>query len=405
MALLESYYTINQAIGLGVTIQKDDSILLGGCQVQVQDQQLEVEKKITTITDIALLGKELDTTIPVALNISGKGVLYKQVPAVEEIGPDQFSILLPSANFEEFYVQHFRSGESSFVAVIRKKDADNWIALLARQGFRVLMMSLGPFPVQHIFPQLNIYGEEVVFQGHRIERNEGLDWLRVSYDDSAIAPFPLKVGNEPIDQQLIMPYAAAFQVVLASRLEVIQAAVPDITGDFDQVIGDKRFRVWAFLILISCFLLLLLNTILFFNLDSENQRLTRQVSSFDQNANDRQHMTSVIKEKETLIHDLGWDGGIRKSSLISQIAALLPPEITWKEVSVNPVDLQGSRNRRVPQFFSRRMEIRGVCAQIIPVNEWIARIKTRNWVKTVQLESYNYDNELNSGRFTLIITY
>jgi Tfp pilus assembly protein PilN len=53
----------------------------------------------------------------------------------------------------------------------------------------------------------------------------------------------------------------------------------------------------------------------------------------------------------------------------------------------------------------QKIEVKGISPQIIPVNEWIARIKTRRWVKGVQLESYTYNNELNTGQFILTITY
>jgi hypothetical protein len=47
----------------------------------------------------------------------------------------------------------------------------------------------------------------------------------------------------------------------------------------------------------------------------------------------------------------------------------------------------------------------GSSARIIEVNEWIARIKTKKWVKNVQLENYNYNNELSTGKFNIIVDY
>ena len=69
---------------------------------------------------------------------------------------------------EDFYLQNFVSGDSSFVSLIRQKDANQWIDKLNALGFTTLMLSLGPFPVQQILQQLNLYGEEVVFDGHQI---------------------------------------------------------------------------------------------------------------------------------------------------------------------------------------------------------------------------------------------
>jgi hypothetical protein len=405
MALLESYYTINQAVGVGMAIQKDGGVLLDSCQVMVRDKQLHLEKRVSGITDPAALSKHFDTKIPIALNLSGKGILYRQFPGATETGPINFSAVLPHANAEDFYIQYFHSGGSLFVAVIRKTDADKWIGLLREQGFNILMLSLGPFPVKNIVPQLNVYGEELRFNGHIIDRDEELNWRAYRYEESAGALFALKIGIEPISQQLLLPYAAAFQLVLSARLEVVQAQVPEMETALDLVLGDKQFRVKGFLILVCCFLLLLVNFFIFSWLYSANDQLTMEVGRSVRSTRDWQALKDTIRGKEALLTELGWDGGISKSRLISQIGALLPPEITWQEVTVNPVDPSGIRNKRSLQFFNRRMEIRGGCPQIIPVNEWIARIKTKTWVKEIRLESYTYNNELNTGQFTLMITY
>lgn len=406
MSLFESYYAINKAIGLGITIGRDEeSALLDACQVMVKDKQLSLEQKITAITGMADLTRHFKPTIPLVLNLSGKGILYKQMARIDGINAANFSAVLPNANPDDFYVQHFPSGDLSFVALIRKADADHWIGLLDKQGFQVLMLSLGPFPVQHILPQLNIYGEELLFGGHRIDRDTDLNWRAYRYDERALASFPLKLENEVIDQRLVIPYAAAFQLVLAARLDVIQAVVPSLQVSFNQVLSFRKFRVQGFLVLLSLFLLLLLNFIVLSWLDRSNQLLNQQVSSSTQSTIDAQAIKDRIGEKEVLLRELGWEEGIHKSVLIGEIAALLPPEVNWQEVAVNPVDQSGSRNQRSLQFWSRRIQVRGICPQIIPVNEWIARMKAKSWVKSVQLESYNYNNELNTGQFILTVTY
>jgi Tfp pilus assembly protein PilN len=405
MRLLEPHYSINQAVGIAITIRKDGSILLDGCQVMVKDKQLHLEKKMPNIGSVEELGKQFNRSIPVALNLSGKGVLYKQLPGKGEISPVNFSTVFPNANPEDFYIQHFISGDQSFIALIRKTDADKWLDALIKRGFRACMLSLGPFPVQHILPQLNMYGEELVFNGYRIDRDEALRWKAYHYDESAKAPFPIKIDNEAIDQELVMPYAAAFQLVLSARLDVIQAGVPELQLSLEQLLADKKFKVHGFLILLVCFLLLLINFITFSSMNNDNGRLSQQVSSSTQNTNDAQTVKEGIAQQEALLQNLGWEGVIRKSILIDQIASLLPPEVSWKEIAVDPVDRLGSRAQRSLQFSRQQIEVRGISAQIIPVNEWIARIKTLHWVKAVQLESYTYNNELNTGQFILTINY
>ncbi|MBB6126363.1 hypothetical protein [Mucilaginibacter lappiensis] len=357
------------------------------------------------IGGIEELRERFNRTIPMALNLSGKGVLYKQLPGKGEISPANFSAVLPNASPEDFYLQYFISGDQSFVAIIRKTDADKWLDALAKQGFRVCMLSLGPFPVRQILPQLNIYGEEFVFNGHRIERDGDLHWKAYRYEESAKAPFPLKIDNEGIDQELVMPYAAAFQVVLANKLDIIQAGVPELQQALEQLLADKRFKARGVLILLACFALLLLNMVIFTSMNHDNLRLSQEVNSSARSTSDVQNIKEHIAEQEALLRNLGWEGGIRKSILIDQMASLLPPEIGLKEIAIDPVDRLGSRGQRSLQFSQRQIEVKGISPQIIPVNEWIARIKTLHWVKGAQLESYTYNNELNTGQFILTISY
>jgi hypothetical protein len=84
---------------------------------------------------------------------------------------------------------------------------------------------------------------------------------------------------------------------------------------------------------------------------------------------------------------------------------LLPDGITLDRIDVNPFDKRASELKKMQVFDDREILIRGSSAQVIPVNEWIARIKTKPWVKDVQLVSYLIDQEKNTGEFTIKIAF
>jgi len=153
------------------------------------------------------------------------------------------------------------------------------------------------------------------------------------------------------------------------------------------------------------FILLLVNFCLFSWLNSSNVRLTEQVSRSAQSTDDIQKINEEVQQKEGLLKVLGWEGNINKSALVDQIASLLPPEMSWKEVAVDPVNLADSRQQKQIVFYTRKIRVMGTSEKIIPVNEWIARIKTRAWVKNVQLDSYTFNSELNTGQFSIVIDY
>lgn len=96
---------------------------------------------------------------------------------------------------------------------------------------------------------------------------------------------------------------------------------------------------------------------------------------------------------------------MNKSAMLDQLASLLPDGITWTEAAIDPVDQAATRVQKSVAFFSRRIRITGNSEKIIPVNEWMARIKTKSWVKNVQLDSYALNSELNTGQFVVLIDY
>ena len=403
--MLEQYYRINDATGISINLLQNGGMLIQICCVAVKDNRLDIEKKATDLHTVEELNKYIAPKSYVAINLFGKGILQKQIEKAGEINQNNFTQILPNADIDDFYIQNFISGEHSFVSVIRKVDADKLIDLIKKQGFTPLMLTLGPFPVQNIVSQLNVYEDEVIFNGHVVRRNEEKEWMSYQYKETATLSFPLKIESEPINEKVLLSYANAFQLVLAEKLNVIQADVPALANDLQKLLSDKKLRVKGFLILSLFFILLLVNFLIFSWLNSSNAKLTEQVSRSAQSTSDIQGINEKIKSKEALLQNLGWDGGINKSILIDQLASLLPSDVSWREVTINPIDAANSRTQKMLQFMDRKMRIIGNSQKIIPVNEWIARVKTQKWVKNIQLDSYTYNSELNTGQFTVIIDY
>jgi hypothetical protein len=402
--MLEQYYSINQVAGISIQIGYGAELKIHACGLSVEKKKLTFDQKITGIASIAGLKKHFAVKL-VALNLSGKGILQKQTELIQTIDQHNFSSIFPNADIDDFYVQNFRSGKRSFISVIRKKEADKWLQALKENGYVPLSLSLGPFPVQTIIPQLNSYDNQLVFDGNTIERNEDGDWLSWNYDGQVKASYPVKVESEPIDEQLVLAYAAAFQLVLSDKVEPIVADVPELQQAWNEVLTRKRLQVYGGLILATFFVLLLINFMVFSGLKQSNDQLTAQVSRTVQSSVDLQSVNEQVSQKEALLDLLGWEGGMNKTTLVDQVASLMPGELTLEEITINPVDITKSRVQKIVSFSNRQIEIRGFAENIIPVNEWIARIKTRPWVKDIQLASYAFNNEKNTGQFVITIKY
>lgn len=403
--MLKQFYRFDKAAGIAIHLQPDGQWMIDGCLITLNRQQINFEKKFSGIRSVEAMAQQLAPKTIIALNLSGKGVLTKRIEKLEEITVSNFGKILPNAHLKDFYVQHFTGGSYSFVSIIRKTEADEWFVRLQKAGYYPVILSLGPFAVQNIINELNVYREELIFNGHIINRDGQKEWIDYHYADNAKAEFKIKLQNEGIDEALLLPYACAFQVVLHNQLDLIKTNAEPFDTLFESKASEKKLKVNAAAVLILTFVLLLINFIVFSWLSTGNETLNNQLSRTVKNTTDWQNNTEQIKEKESILQGLGWDGGINKSLLVDDLAAILPRDIIWTEVTINPVDQLESQNTKSLAFLSKRIRVTGYAEKILSVNEWMARIKTRRWAKNVQLENYAYNNEINTGVFTLNIDY
>ncbi|MBS7565385.1 hypothetical protein KHS38_13315 [Mucilaginibacter sp. Bleaf8] len=405
MRLLEPYFRISETTGVHIHAGNNGELHISLCNVKATGNKLEITKKVTGASSLQELAKHCDVKVPVAINLSGKGILIKKVGRLDDIDAGNFARVLPNGNPEDFYLQNFISGDQSFVALIRRTEADQWLEKIAALGLSVLTVSLGPFVAEQVLPQLNFYGEEVLFDGHHATRNEKKDWVSYRYVADGLAPFPVKLEAEKLDERLILPYAAAFQLVLAAGLPVIKAEVPVLEISLNNALKDRKIQVFSFAALGIMFILLLANFLIFSNYNTQNNQLAEQVGRSSRSITDVEDLNAQIKVKEARLDSLGWEDGIKKSLLIDAIAQMLPPEVTWEEVAIDPqVQTVGGESKRM-RFESRKIKIKGQTQRIVLVNEWIGRVRSLKWVKNVQLEGYNYKNEQDTGQFTVTIDF
>jgi Tfp pilus assembly protein PilN len=403
--MLSAVFRINEVAGINLHLLPDGTVESDLVVLKADGNQLELIKKVTAKKGIKELLEHLDVKTPVALNITGKGVLIKKTEGEEEITAANFQRVLPNAEANDFYWQNMPTVEGIFVALIRKSEADRWLTELAGNSIQVLALSLGPFPVQLIQPQLNFYGEEVVFNGHCIQREAKGDWQTYRYEAGKQAPFPIKLENEKLDDRLVVPYAIAFQVILSRQMQPVWAPVPEITGRLNQYLQNRKISVISAFALGLLFLMLLINFLLVSHYQSENEKMSFRASQTAADVADLDSLSAQIKSKQAQLDTLGWDGGLSHSVQIDRLAKLVPSGVSWREASVNPEDRNVQNKAHGPRFLTRQISIQGTSERIVAVNEWVSRIKSLSWVKDAQLQRYNYNNELATGEFLVLIRY
>ncbi|MCC8409355.1 PilN domain-containing protein [Mucilaginibacter sp. UR6-1] len=403
--MLERFYQIDTATGLTLHLLPDGSYIAHACSICVKGTQLDIEKKLTGKHSLKDVAKELNNGTLIALNINGKGVLTKIVELNgENVSPD-FASILPGADPADYYRQDFRSGASVFISLIRRTDADRWMAQLHTMGFKVFLLSLGPFAVDQILPQLNNYSDTLIFDGHQIGLGEKNHWMSYVYQDGKKAELPFKIESERMDERLLLPYAAAFQLALHDRLAVIGVDSEEITELRNGWMQRKKLKAQAMLMLMAFFVLLLINFLVFNHFYTENLELQSRTKLIEQNAGDARQESIKIKEQEAVLQKLGYNGSKLKSVMIDQLCSLLPDGVTLTAFEINPVDQKKSRELRNTYFIDHRLKITGNADRVLNVNEWLALMGTCKWLKNAELEIYRVNPETGIGQFVITAAY
>lgn len=403
--MLNAVFRINEVAGINLHLLPDGVVEADVVVLKADGNQLELIKKVTSQKSVKTLVEHLEIKTPVSLNLTGKGVLIKKIEGDEEITAVNFQRVLPNAEAADFYWQNMPAADGMFVALIRKSEADRWLADLAENHLQVLALSLGPFSVQVIQSQLNFYGEEIVFNGHSIQRAAKGEWQTYRYEAGRQAPFPIKLENEKLDDRLVIPYAAAFQVILSPRIQPVWTQVPEVTGRLSKFLQNRKVSVISSAALGILFLMLLINFLLLSHFQNENEKMSFRASQTAADVADLDSLSAQIKSKQAMLDTLGWDGGLSHSVQVDRLAQLVPPGVSWREATVNPEDMSVQNKALGIRFLNRQISIQGTSERIVAVNEWVSRIKSLAWVKDAQLQRFNYNNELATGEFSVLIHY
>ena len=395
---------ISACSGAEVNIVGDGTFAIRVLDLSLRKNQLQVDRKKEYKLKLEQFG-DLPLKGPFALTLTGKGILIKKTARLESITEQQLRQLFPGFTAEEFYVQHFPSGEQSFVAFIRKETVNPILAAFRRQGVQVLVFSLGPFAVDHVLPLLNSYGDQLVFDGHQLLFNEEQQWVDYQYTPGLGREFELKIDIEPIPQQFLLAYAAAFQLILNEKLDLISVIDQQAQQALTELLAKLKFKKNSSLALFSLFSLLLVNFLLFSHYNAANQTLASKAGQRSTQSLDRQKLAADVKEKEQQVNLLGWNHGQRYAFLLDQIGQTLPTAITLNELQINQTGSTRSTAEKEMPIATGTIKILGQSASTYAVNDWLYALKKLRWIKAVHLEKYGAGQQQEVPVFTIKLNY
>lgn len=405
--MLERYFRLPGALGIHIRQGNDGVPKYFVCLVKAQGHLIDIVSKHENISDVKDLSSKISKEpASVALVFSGRQVIVKKLERSEQHPTEEsFKQAMPGAKPDEFYIQYSHTPGHTWICIVRRSVIDDHLKKLAEHGIRVVLLTLGPFSLYPIIAQLNSYGDHIQLGGVSIHRNEQNGWEQVVQDDRLRATFPVKIGDEKIGEDLIIPYSAAFQLLMANEMPPVSAEVPQLTSTLNDELLTRKYTVIGAIALGTLFLVLLINFFLFDHFHTQNETLSAQIGQRDRDLSSEANTDKDLRKKESLLDSLGYDGGIDQARLIDGIAKALPSEVTWERADIYPLVIDDGQQLGNAHFSDHEIRIKGRSAHIIAVNEWIARLQSEKWIRSVHLEDYRFNNESQTGQFHVKIKF
>lgn len=395
---------LGSCAGAEVHLNQDGSYYVRLIRLSLNKKLIKIEAKKCYVGSEAMI-TDFVLEEPLAVTLSGKGVLIKKTTRFDEASENTLQHLFPALKLEEFYIQHFPSGPHSFVAIVRREIADAVISVFKKHGAEVMMLSLGPFAVDQVIPQLNVYGETLNFDGHELKLNEEKEWIGYSYSAEKKTDFPLKIDIEPISHEYLLAYATAFQLILNDKLDVVEVVSEHLKQNLSLVLARLKFKFYGTAMIIFFFVLLMINFLTLSTYNASNEELMSRAGKQSYIFENRTKLEKDVKEKELLVKKLGWNKGYKYSFLCDQIGSTLPKKVTLDELQINALSSNKTGLLKDTPLELGTMKISGYTNNVYAINEWIHDLKQKNWVKEIKLEKYATDDQLQAQVFTILLKY
>lgn len=392
---------LQTVLGVELCIQGDHTYSCRYCLLNKKGNEILIQAHKTVEGALVNVIAALPKTYPVALVLTGKGLLHKNIQLIDDAPLAQlFQQAFPAIAPQQFYMQFFKQETSGLLSIIRKEGVDELLDKLKLAGLKIYSISLGAVHSVHIWPQLNSYGNNLHYGGHAFELDEKRNFISYKIDHDIKNSFPLKLGQEVITENNIVAYAAAFQLLLNQKLQMVIADVTHVNTAFVKEQFNAKLKQRALWFLIALFGLLLISFASLTHFNQVNEKLLQQVGAQTASADQLTLLKTNVGKNEQLLKELNWNGGYNYGWLLNEIGQSKPRQLTLNEIRINDFKTETEKQDKTPQI-----KITGVTNNLTAVNNWIFLLKEKKWVKTAKLTSYQEDPEKEQYQFNFLITY
>jgi hypothetical protein len=246
--------------------------------------------------------------------------------------------LLPNANVDDFIIQKTPlHAAEAFVSVIRLTAFQAIIEELISSGLtNVVACFLGPFVITNLFPVVEPSFFNSPFVDISNFRLQLSDQQITGMESTTNTPTGMvKIGNERFTYEMLLPFAAALAYFTGDRNDVFNSqALNQLKEEFRQ---KQKFELRGWTLLITTFLILIINYFVFDHYWTQNKEMTAQLESTQAALNQYEKLKAEYGQKQQFLKENGLLENSRTSYYADQLAAQLPVSIQLTGLNIHPL--------------------------------------------------------------------
>ena len=393
-----------KVMGIDISILEGARYKINLSLLQLKKEEIQIVFTKPGLSDLTQIKDILPEHVPVALAIDGKGILNKQL-AVSANTPDKDLIrqIIPGAKIEDFYLQKYQIGaDKLWVSIIRQQTLDKIIQDFTDKEIDLIDINLGPIALDAIKQVLLGEQQDGIFQAGAYQLEYEAGSIKEITKNISPKEVDIQLGDDKISSDLILSYALAMQVFLDNKIGL---QLPALKTFRETWLHKKLAKPLLYGVIGFSFLLILSNFLYFSYISSAVQDLSGELQVHKNNLNRLESLKAEVESKKAFLKETGWLQSSKTSYYADQLALSLPQSTKFNELIVYPeyIDVKNNRDKTLKTFESDKILINGVSRNSKIFNEWLAKIKTWQWVKTVNLLSYSQHKVGSKADFSVSI--
>lgn len=341
--------------------------------------------------DVSGLFSYLSADIPCVLNITGNGVINKQVANTSSYREKVLFNSKPSS----FYWEEYFQNKDIFLSVARKELIDNTIKSFETAKFKIVQINIGSFGL-HIFKNISTLDLFSNTQQVFIENGEIKDAVSKNIDDTK----NVTIGDEEISSKFLLSYASIANYIFPSsdfkKIEINTNRKEDyLYAKATQKIGIPFvIGLFAFMV-VGYFTNSLLNDRIS-NLTSQNTELIKLSNLVDVKRKDKKHKEEILNHS-----------GIADTKFLSfyawKLISVLPDNIVLEELNIFPLKRKIEKQKQV-SFKNNIITIEGSVNNNENLSTWIKEIKNYSWIESAEVKDFKKERYTNRFELQILIS-